>query len=126
MPDENTVTLRVAGGPPSIEVIIGSAQVGSYSLTLWQPNNAHTQIGAGANSDDIADVFPLGKLTSLNGCRVSWNILVTSPVGGSGQLYHVSVLIRQDGQLAPGGLFQESGQLDGTKAVFGLRKIVVV
>ncbi|MDY6986924.1 MAG: hypothetical protein SWQ30_02605 [Thermodesulfobacteriota bacterium] len=106
-------------GNPQVEIIIGHAQFGKYQLLLWDKDGRNPEaLGQGTNDDDVDDVFDLGDPASLHERCLSWEIIVASPGGGPGGLYSVIVLLRQEGKTVKGGMFQESGELKGTKFVF--------
>lgn len=107
-----TVTLDPAGGIPEVEVIFGQAQVGVYRSFLWdnQANNPQP-IAHGNNVDGLPDKFSVGVAASaLSGRYVSVEAVIQTATSAAGQLYSLTVLIRQDGNVVPGGLIQDNNQ----------------
>lgn len=117
----SAVTLNPAGGIPEIEVIFGQAQVGVYRSFLWdsQANNPRS-LAHGNNVDGLPDKFSIGVAASaLSGQYVSVEAVIQTATSSPGQLYSMTVLIRQDGNVVPGGLIQDNGQFtSNTVALF--------
>ncbi len=122
-----SVTLNPAGGIPEIEVIFGQAQVGVYRSFLWdnQGNNPQA-LAHGNNVDGLPDKFSIGVAASgLSGRYVSVEAVIQTATSAAGQLYSMTVLIRQDGNVAPGGLIQDNGQFtSNTVALFEFARFV--
>ena len=109
-----SVTLNPAGGIPEVEVIFGQAQIGVYRSFLWdnQANNPQP-LAHGNNVDGLPDKFSVGVAASaLTGRYLSVEAVIQTATSAPGQLYSITVLIRQDGNVVPGGLIQDTGQLD--------------
>jgi hypothetical protein len=108
-----TVTLNPAGGIPEVEVIFGQAQVGVYRSFLWDAQASNSApLAHGNNVDGLPDLFSVGvAATALSGRYVSVEAVIQAPTTTPGQLYSLTVLIRQDGAVVPGGLIQDTGQL---------------
>jgi hypothetical protein len=106
------VTLDPAGGIPEVEVIFGQAQVGVYRSFLWDNQGNNSQpIAHGNNVDGLPDKFSVGVAASaLSGRYVSVEAIIQTATSVAGQLYALTVLIRQDGNVVPGGLIQDNGQ----------------
>jgi hypothetical protein len=107
-----SVTLNPAGGIPEVEVIFGQAQIGVYRSFLWdnQANNPQA-LAHGNNVDGLPDKFSVGVASNaLTGRYVSVEAVIQTATSAPGQLYSVTVLIRQDGSVVPGGLLQDNGQ----------------
>lgn len=106
------VNINPAGGIPEVEVIFGQAQVGVYRAFLWdtQANNS-SPLAHGNNIDGLPDKFSVGVAAgALAGRYVSVEAVIQTAGAAPGQLYSLTVLIRQDGVIAPGGQIQENGQ----------------
>lgn len=115
-----TVKFDATLGEPQVEVIIGQAQFGTYRIYLWDSSGKNPKtIGEGTSNDDVADIFSLGPLSDLNGKILTWEVLVSSATSDPGQLYAVTVVFRQNGTALPGGVFSQSGALQGTQAIHG-------
>ena len=108
----HSVTLNAAGGIPEIEVIFGQAQIGVYKAFLWDSNAANSQpLAHGNNVDGLPDKFSVGSpAATLTGQYVSIEAVIQTATSAPGQLYILTILIRQDGTVVPGGLIQEDGQ----------------
>lgn len=118
--------IRKKRSDPVIEITIGQAQQGSYKIFLWDRTGKRPKlVASGLNWDDVPDTHKIGRKADLDGTYLTWEILVTAPAGGDGQRYAVAVVARQGDSVCEGGLYQESGELSGTKAVFGARRISV-
>ena len=121
------VQLRRDGGTPEVEFIFGQAQVGVYRSYLWDENNVPEKVGHGNNTDDVIDRYPLRAPGELEGRTLSWEVTIQAPSAAPGQLYSLSVIIRQDGAVARGGAIQEAGPMsDSTKAVIGFARFQLV
>jgi hypothetical protein len=106
------VTLNPAGGAPEIEVLFGQAQVGVYRAFLWdtQAKNS-TPLHHGNNVDALLDKFPVGvPASALTGRFASVEAVNQTATPQAGQLLSMTVRVRQDGGVVPGGLIQENGQ----------------
>ena len=106
------VTLNPAGGMPEVEVIFGQAQIGVYRSFLWdvQANNPQS-VGHGNNVDGLPDKFSVGvAANTLSGRYLSVEAIIQTATSAPGQLFALTVLIRQDGNVVSGGLIQENGQ----------------
>lgn len=116
-----SVTLNSAGGIPEVEVIFGQAQVGVYRSFIWdiQGNNPQS-IAHGNNVDGLPDKFTVGIAAgALSGRYLSVEAVIQTATSAPGQLYSITVLIRQDGNVVPGGLIQDNGQFtSNTVALF--------
>lgn len=107
-----SATLNPAGGIPEIEVIFGQAQIGVYRSFLWdnQANNSQ-QLAHGNNVDGLPDKFSVGVAASaLSGLYISVEAIIQTATIAPNQLYSITVLIRQDGNVVAGGLVQDAGQ----------------
>jgi hypothetical protein len=110
--DIRTVTLNPAGGVPEIEVLFGQAQVGVYRAFLWdtQAKNS-TELQHGNNIDTLLDKFTVGvPANALAGRFASVEAVIQTATPQAGQLFSLTVLVRQDGSVVPGGIIQENGQ----------------
>lgn len=113
-------------GEVEVEVIVGQGQVGFYHVYLWDENRNSEKLSHGNNFDDWVDRFSVGLPQGLVGRTLSWEVLIEAPGSGSGQLYSLTILFRQDGSVVPGGVIQETGQMnDTTKAIVGYVRFLV-
>jgi hypothetical protein len=121
------VFLSGSGGRPQIAIAFGFAQHGRYRIYLWNPaGDSPRLIGQGVNTDNVPDQFALeDPLAELNDHIVSWEGLVTSFNGGTGEQYSVQVDVDQDSTNCPDGPFVQAGSLDDVKAFYGAVRLVV-
>src|SRR5438045_9367714 len=125
--DLKTVTFSAGGGAPSVDIAFGFAQHGQYKIYIWDSQGANPRlIGQGVKTADVPDSFPIGEpLGALNDRIISWEGLVTSFDGSSGEHYSVRVRFIQDGAYAPDSPFVQSGDLDDVKAFYDAVRVVV-
>jgi hypothetical protein len=121
------VFLSGSGRSPQVAITFGFAQHGRYRIYLWsQAGDSPRLIGQGVNTDDVPDRFDLGDpLAELNNRIVSWEGLVTSFDGGTGEQYSVQVDVGQDGANCLDGPFIKAGSLDDVKAFYDAVRLVV-
>ena len=120
------VTFDKKKGNPMIEILIGQAHHGSYRVYLWDSDGKTSkQIGSGINWDEIEDVIDLGQVNSLQEQIITWEVAVSGEEAGPGQRYSVRVTFKQDGTSIADGIIEDSGSLDGSKFVYGARKLIV-
>lgn len=107
-----SLALNPAGGIPEVEVIFGQAQVGVYRCFLWDSSGNNPQpLAHGNNVDGLPDKFSVGvAANALSGRYLSVETVIQTATSAPGQLYSLTVLVRQDGSVVPGGLIQENGQ----------------
>jgi len=122
-----TVTINPNGGPVGVEVHFGFANVGVYRIFSWDAANTPTLVGEGHNVlDGKPDREPVVHTLAtapvdLNKTQLSFEAQVQSPASGTGQMYSLLVLVRQDGQVVPKGSIEQTGPLPtgGGKTLFG-------
>src|SRR5262249_16807442 len=108
-----------------VDVFIGQAQYGEYSVTLKTPSGTRVLQAEGDNADDVADTFPLKTpLSDLDQCYLSWWITVVAPAAGSGQFYFARLAIRQGGDVV-GEPFEYAGPLTDTKNIVDVVQLVL-
>ncbi len=123
------VRINPNGGPLSVAVVIGHAQIGAFQVSLYDAAGANpVDVGKGVNTDNIPDVFEVPVQPSeLNRRILHWNIQVASPSGSPGERYSTEVRIQQDGSTVEGGVFTKDGALgDQAVQVTGMARLVVV
>ena len=121
-----TITLTGTGPQPTVDVFIGQAQYGEYTVTVKTTAGERIIQAEGDNADDIADTFPLKTpLAELNQCYLSWWITVRAPTAGGGQFYFARVAVKQ-GEDIVGEPFEYSGPLADTKNIIDVIQLVVV
>ena len=124
-----TVTLPIieldqTKGRPTVEVIFGQAHLGTYRLFLWNVQGKNPElIGHGNNIDDVLDDFPvLRDPGALDKMILSYEVIVQAAEPKEGQLYSVTILVRQQGKVCTGGVIQETGTFDDVKSIIGFRR----
>jgi hypothetical protein len=118
------VIFSATGGKPTAEILIGQAHHGSYRVYLWDSEGKNpVLIGSGTNWDNREDVIELGPTSDLNKRIITWEIAVSAAQTGPGQTYSVTVTFKQDGSAV--GIFNESGSLNGSKFIFGVRQLLL-
>jgi hypothetical protein len=95
----NEIPISPSGGPVTVEIAFGFAQVGAYTLKLWYQSGQGKVIGEGVNTDNTPDVFTLPKPAKSNIGRILDCVAtVLSPNPKPGERYRVDMVVRQDGQ----------------------------
>lgn len=104
---ERKIEIRKSKGAPEVQVLIGGANLGSYSVELWDSvKGVWKMVREGANNDPILDRFPLpGPVANLDKMLLRWTITIDSLTGKDGDRYQAVVSISQKDTLLPGGLF---------------------
>jgi hypothetical protein len=122
---EKLVLLSKGSGVPKIAVEIGRAQFGTYEVLLWDATAKDWQVvGKGANFDDIADEFPLGKLAALNERLLRWDLIMSAPTAG--ESYKARVTITQGPDVVPGGQHSYEGEIkQNPKIIMDMVKVLV-
>ena len=122
------VRINPSGGPVSVAVVIGHAQIGAFQVSLYDAAGANpVDVGKGVNTDNIPDVFevPLPP-AELDKRILHWNVQVASAAGGPGERYSTEVRIQQDGATVDDGVFTKEGALgDQAVLVTGMARLVV-
>jgi|SRR5882724_9544431 len=124
MPDIKLAKLDKNGGLPEIEIVIGQAQFGRYSFSLWDATGHNpVVVREGVNTDGIPDIFVIDKtvgiqtVDDLNGRFFSWSVNIAAFSNSPGQLYSVAIHIRQKGNDVPDAPFISQGPLTGAEVV---------
>ena len=115
------VRLNADGGAPDVEVAFGQAQIGNYACHRWRDPASTTSetIAHGNNVDDLPDQFSLkDRPAALRGNVLGFSILIQAASPGPGQLYSYTIVIRQDGQVVPGGSIRRTGSLGESALAF--------
>ena len=124
MPRIDEIVLDAAKGQPAVEVIFGQAHVGNYRVFLWDAGGKNPrELARGTSADDVADTFPIAVAApTLNKCVLSFEGLVQAAEPRAGNVYSVTVTVRQDGTVCPGGVIQEAGAFEDVKALVAFRR----
>jgi hypothetical protein len=133
---ENTITVSRRGGTPQVEVFIGQGQFGKYQMFLWDQTGHHPQPnGAGVNTDEIRDQFPIGApVSELDRRLFNWEVIVAALGRGGNQRYFVSIQFTQDGAPVPvthhgvpaqDGKFVYQGALNQVEFIFDIARFIV-
>ncbi len=95
----NEIPINSSGGPVTVEIAFGFAQVGAYTLKLWYQSGQGKIIGEGVNTDNKPDVFTLPKPAKSNIGRILDCVAtVISPNPRPGERYRVDMIVHQDGE----------------------------
>lgn len=128
MPQEIAeVKLETSKGKPSVEIIFGQAHLGNYRCFLWDASGKNsTQLAHGNNIDDVLDVFTIpNDPADLNQRIFSYEVIIQAAEAKEGQLYSLTIMVRQNGDVCTGGLIQETGKLEDVKSLIGFRRFTV-
>lgn len=111
----NQVQLDPHGAVPSIDITFGFAQFAKFRIFLWDQNGQNPQeITHGSNLPGSPHTFSIGvPANQLAGRFVTWDALIASPTGGSGQQYSMTAVFSQNGTIIQNAVFTRAGQLDG-------------
>lgn len=106
-----TIMLGPTPPDPEVEIILGNAQVGVYDFFLWDSTAANPQlVKKGTNADAMVDRFVLPSPPGgFKNRYISCQVLISTPTEGPGQMYSITVLVRQSGVVVGGGVLQEAG-----------------
>src|ERR1700729_1156287 len=107
MADTQTVRINRSGGIPEIEIQFGDANIGLCRLYRWDSPQRSVPIGGAPGNISLG--LPAGE---LGGKTIGYEALIQSSETGSGLPYSMLLLVRQDGQIMPGGSVWEHGVLD--------------
>lgn len=120
------IRFNPAGGEITVEVLFGQAQLGTYTLNLFDSAGKNAQeIGTGNNIDNLPDTFSIpGRASAMRDKLLGWNMIITAPSSGQGQRYFASVKVMQDGQVVDDGPFEDGGPIDDAKIILGWAKFV--
>ena len=121
-----TIRFDPSGGGVTVEVMLGQAQLGKYSLILFDSDGKNPQeFGVGNNVDNLPDVFVVpSPASTLTGKLLGWNMIITTPASGPGQLYFARVKVMQDDRDLDDGPFEDGGPIDDAKIIMGWAKFV--
>lgn len=124
MPQLEEVLLDAAKGQPTVEIIFGHAHVGNYRCFLWDATGHNPQeIAHGTNTDPHPDRFDVGAdARALHEHILSFEGIVQAAEARAGNVYSVTITVRQDEETCRGGLIQESGAFDDVKALLAFRR----
>ena len=124
----SVVRLDPAQGVPTVEIIFGQAHVGNYRMFLWDPSGKNPELLAhGNNIDDVLDTFTMPTdPPGLDGFILSYEVIVQAAEARDGQIYSITITIRQGGSVVDGGVIQETGSFNDVKSVIGFRRFQVI
>ena len=119
-----TITLQANNGNPAVEIIFGHAHVGNYRCFLWDQNGkSPIQLAHGNNVDDVWDTFVIDNNPDYLADRVfSYELTIQAAESKPGQIYSVTITVRQQGSVCQGGVIHDTGSLDDVKSIIGFRK----
>lgn len=124
MPRIDEILLGATKGQPTVEIIFGQAHIGNYRFFLWDATGHNPrEIAHGTNVDAIVDSFDIGEdARALHEKLLSFEGIVQAAEARPGNIYSVTVTVRQGGEVCPGGVIQETGAFDDVKALLGFRR----
>jgi hypothetical protein len=129
MPLSDVVILKIpaVGSEVWVDVMIGQAQFGQYTVTLYDQNGKNPkEVGSGNNYDTLPDSFKLDTSTPGFAQRLlGWTITIASPVKPTGQLYYARVIVREGSTSLSSEPIEYSGELDGAKIIMGFAKFSI-
>jgi hypothetical protein len=111
--------LSKTGSEPEVEIVVGFAQFAKYRFELSDAAGAtFTTVFQGDNADSTPDKFTVtGPVTALDNRILRWKVIIAAFDTGPGQMFSVTVGVKQDGQNVPDGPFTEKGPLDQVKVI---------
>lgn len=95
----NRIQIAAQGGTVTVEIAFGYAQVGAYTLLLWnKAGTANKKLGEGINTDNVPDEFSLPKPVKNNiGKILDCVATVLAPSVQPGARYRVDMIVKQNG-----------------------------
>jgi hypothetical protein len=125
--DIPVIRLGRGNGRPTVEIIFGNAHLGNYRCFLWDAAGKNpVLIAHGNNIDDVLDAFDIQRNpVDLDECILSYELIVQAAAAKAGQIYSVTITVRQQGQVCDGGLIQETGIFEDVKSIIGFRRFAV-
>ena len=124
MPRIDEILIDAAQGQPTVEIIFGQAHVGNYRFFLWDANGHNpTEFAHGTNVDRVVDNVNIDvPVASLDKQILSFEGIVQAADARPGNVYSVTITVRQHGAVCPGGVIQETGAFEDVKALVGFRR----
>lgn len=121
------IRLDQEDGRPTVEIIFGNAHLGTYRFFLWDAAGKNPALVAhGNNIDDVLDTFEIQRDPGdLDERILSHELIVQAAAAKSGQIYSVTITVRQQGQVCDGGLIQETGTFEDVRSIIGFRRFRV-
>ena len=107
-----------------VDVLIGQAQFGQYTVTLYDQSgkNPHP-VGSGNNVDTLPDSFKLPNAApGLANRLLGWTITIASPQKPNGQLYFARLIVREGATSLSAEPIEYGGELDGAKILMGFAR----
>ncbi len=91
---------------------------------MWDNNGKNPQLlSHGNNVDDVFDSFEIQEQPpTLDGRIFSYELIVQAAESKPGQIYSVTITVRQQGSVVTGGVIQETGPLTDVKSIIGFRR----
>ena len=129
MPQQiDEITLDSAQGKPKVEIIFGQAHVGNYRCFLWDTSGKNPQeLAHGNNVDDVIDDFDIDVVPPALDRRIlSFELIVQAAEAREGQVYSVTITVRQQGTVCAGGVIQLTGPLVDVKSLIAFRRFKTV
>lgn len=116
--------IPAAGSDVWVDVMIGQAQFGTYTVTLFDHSGKNPQtVGSGNNIDTLPDSFKLNTSSpGLANRLLGWTITIASPEQPDGQLYYARVIVREGFTSLSAAPTEYSGDLNSAKILMGFAK----
>jgi hypothetical protein len=116
--------IPAVGSDVWVDVLIGQAQFGMYTVTLYDQNGKNPQlVGSGNNVDTLPDLFKLDTSSlGLANRLLGWTITIASPEEPNGQLYFARIIVRDGSTSLSAEPIEYSGELDNAKILIGFAK----
>lgn len=124
MPPIEEVILDSNGGKPTVEILFGQAHVGNYRCFLWNRQGKDPEeLAHGDNVDDVVDAFEIdAEPADLDRRIISVESIVQAAEAKPGQIYSVTITIRQQGKVCSGGAIHDAGPFEDVKALVAFRR----
>ena len=122
------IALDSTRGKPKIEIIFGQAHVGNYRFFLWDSSGKNpNELSHGNNVDDTLDSFDIEEQPAALDRRIlSFELILQAAETREGQVYSVTITVRQQGTVCTGGVISESGTLEDVKSLIGFRRFKTI
>lgn len=119
--------IPAVGSDVWVDVIIGQAQFGKYTVTLYDQSGKNPQrVGCGNNYDTLPDSFKLDTASpGLANRLLGWTITIASPENPNGQLYYARIIVREGSTSLSAEPIEYSGELDNAKILMGFAKFLI-
>lgn len=96
----NQIKFKKDGGPLTVEISFGFAQVGAYNLVLWNAaGDDKKELGEGVNTDLVPDTYVLPKPVKTNANKILDCVAtIIAPNPKPMEKYRADMIVYQDGK----------------------------